>query len=136
MAASDPVPCFYIGQDYRWERPAEIRTRAQVRELRDLKLGEFREGGRIFLFFKRMKEVVKNVFDGPLGIGNLLPFAKPNNLGDKLHYAMPMANDCGMKRHGILGHTRQQDPGPNKLRTHLIHVSGRIAPELRALAAY
>lgn len=136
MAASDPVPCFYKGQNYRWERPAEICTRAKVREYKNQKRGVFVENGKIFLFFKSLQEAVQGFWDGPTGVGNLLPFAKPNNLGDKLHYAVPMANDCGMKRHGILGHTRRQAAGPNKLRTHLILVSDRIAPELRALAAY
>lgn len=121
MPASDPVPCFYTGQDYRWERPAEIRTRAEVRELKKQKLGKFVENGKIFLFFKALKEVMQNFFDGPMGIGNLLPFAKQNNYGDKLHYETPHAGDRGI----FARHHRK-----------LIHVSGRIAPELRALAAY
>lgn len=40
-------------------------------------------------------------WDGPLGVGNLLPFARLHNYGDKLHYEMPMANDVGMRRHGL-----------------------------------
>lgn len=31
--------------------------------------------------------------DGPLGVGNLLPFSKPHCYGDKLHYETPMAGD-------------------------------------------
>jgi hypothetical protein len=31
--------------------------------------------------------------DGPIGVGNVLPFARLHNYGDKLHYEMPMAGD-------------------------------------------
>lgn len=31
--------------------------------------------------------------NGPLGVGNVLPFSKPHCYGDKLHYEMPMAGD-------------------------------------------
>jgi hypothetical protein len=57
-------------------------------------------------------------FDGPLGIGNVLPFARLKNNGDKLHYEMPMAGDKGMRRHGL--YYRKDE-----LRTHAIHVSSR-----------
>jgi len=30
-------------------------------------------------------------FDGPIGVGNLLPFARLKNYGDKLHYELPPA---------------------------------------------
>ena len=33
------------------------------------------------------------LWDGPLGIGNLLPFAKPYSDGAKLHYEIPRAGD-------------------------------------------
>jgi len=40
------------------------------------------------------KEIQLMLFwDGPLGRGNVLPFAKPRSSGDKLHYEMPMAGD-------------------------------------------
>lgn len=94
MAASDPVPCYYTGQNYRWEKPAAIKPRSEVRRLKALKIGQFIENGKIFLFFKSICVAAKEkVWDGPLGVGNLLPFAKAHNYGDKLHYQMPMAGD-------------------------------------------
>jgi hypothetical protein len=49
-------------------------------------------------------------WDGLLGTGNVLPFAKPNNYGDKLHYEVPMAGDrTTFARH----------------RRHLLHPSSR-----------
>jgi hypothetical protein len=120
MAATDLVPCFYTGQDYRLERPVEVRTRAEVRELKAKKLGKFVDNGKLFLFFKTVAIRLNRFLDGPLGTGNLLPFAKPHNYGDRLHYEMPMAGD----RTTFARHRRK-----------LIHVSGRIAPELRFLSA-
>src|SRR5580658_2511457 len=76
MAATDLVPCFYTGQDYRWENPAEMHIRSQVREWKKAKRGTFADSGKIFVFFKRIEKVVLKVWDGPLGIGNLIPFAK------------------------------------------------------------
>ena len=100
MAATDLVPCFYTGQDYRWERPAKLVARAEVRQYKNFKLGKFVESGKIFLFFKRIEQSVKNLWDGPLGIGNILPFARLHNYGDKLHYEVPMAGDrSGFARH-------------------------------------
>jgi hypothetical protein len=58
-----------------------------------LKLGRFDQNGKIFLYFKAIVNAAKRVWDGPLGIGNVLPFAKAHNYGDKLHYEMPMAGD-------------------------------------------
>lgn len=57
-------------------------------------------------------------WDGPLGVGNLLPFARLKNYGDKLHYEMPHANDVGMRRHGLY---RRED----EIRSHTISVSHR-----------
>lgn len=57
-------------------------------------------------------------WDGPLGVGNLLPFARLHNYGDKLHYEMPMAGDVGMRRHGLY---RRDD----EIRSHTIPVSSR-----------
>lgn len=112
MAASDPVPCYYTGQNYRWEKPAKIHTRAEVRQLKKLKLGTFIENGRIFLFFKSLVAVVaERGWDGPLGRGLLIPFSKSRNYGDKLHYEAAMAGDGSWLR----GYTP---------RSH-IYVSGR-----------
>src|SRR5580692_7427138 len=97
MAATDLVPCFYTGQNYRWEKPADIKPRSEVRRLKNLKLGKFIENGKIFLFSKTAFVLIKeNVWDGPLGVGNLLPFARPHNYGEKLHYEIPMAGDRGV----------------------------------------
>jgi hypothetical protein len=67
-----------------------------------------------------IRDVIVGFWPGPLGVGNLIPFAKSSN-GDKLHYEVPHAGDRGIAaRH----------------RRKFIRVSGRLAPELRALAAY
>jgi hypothetical protein len=126
MPATDQVPCFYTGQDYRWERPAKIRTRAEVRKFRDAKLGEFREGGRVFLFFKSIATAEQSIdfWDKiPLGVGNLLPFAKPHSNGDKLHYEMPRAGDRGLRRHNL--YRRRDRHGKLCLDSKQIHVSSR-----------
>jgi len=107
MAATDLVPCYYTGQNYRSEIPAEVHPRAKVRDWKNRGLGKFIESGRIFLFAKRIAKVF---CDGVLGVGNLLPFAKFRSSGDKLHYEMPMA-----------GH---KTPYQRSLR-RLIHVSHR-----------
>ncbi len=93
MPATDLVPCFYTGQDFRWEKPAEFRVRAELHRLKKAKLGRFDQNGRIFLFFKAVKEALQRLWDGPLGVGNLFPFSKPHCYGDKLHYETPMAGD-------------------------------------------
>jgi len=96
MAATDLVPCFYTGQNYRLEKPAEVRLRSEVREFKKLKVGRFVENGTLFLFFRVRTKRVERVWDGPLGTGNLVPFAKEHNYGDKLHYEMPHAGDRGV----------------------------------------
>lgn len=93
MAATDLVPCFYTGQNYRCEKPIKVHTRAEVREFKKMKLGEFVEHGKLFLFFQKVAERLKQIWDGPLGVGNLLPFARPRSSGDKLHYEIPHAGD-------------------------------------------
>lgn len=93
MPLSDPVPCFYTGQNYRVEKPAKILTRAQAHEHKRQNLGKFIEHGKIFLLFQAVIEKVKQVFDGPLGIGNALPFSKPRSDGSPLHYEIPHAGD-------------------------------------------
>ena len=69
MAATDPVPCYYTGQNYRWERPAEIRTRAEVHQLKRLKLGQFVDSGKIFLFFQKVAEWATQNWNGRVGVG-------------------------------------------------------------------
>ncbi|HEX3941602.1 MAG TPA: hypothetical protein VHX11_08990 [Acidobacteriaceae bacterium] len=93
MAATDLVPCFYTGQNYHLERPAKVHTRAEVRTFKEKKLGKFIEHGKIFLFFQIVTSVAKQLWDGVLGVGNLLPFSKEKSTGDRLHYEMPHAGD-------------------------------------------
>jgi hypothetical protein len=78
-------------------------------------LGRFIDNGKAFLFYASVV-VEKKLWDGPMGVGNLLPFAKAHSLGDPLHYEMPMAGD----RTCFARHRRRR-----------IRVSGRLAPELR-----
>jgi hypothetical protein len=96
MAATDLVPCFYTGQNYRVEKPAELRPRSEVREFKNQKLGKFIENGTHFLFFRAMTKRVVRLWDGPIGVGNALPFARLHNYGDRLHYEMPHAGDRGV----------------------------------------
>jgi hypothetical protein len=93
MPSTDLVPCFYAGQ-HRWSSPpAKFQTRAELRQAKTLKLGQFVDDGRAFQFTKKHTMEASSTFDGPLGIGNLLPFARLKNLGEKLHYETPMAGD-------------------------------------------
>jgi hypothetical protein len=131
MAASDLVPCFYTGQNYLVEQPAELRLRAEVRKLKEKKLGKFVANGTLFLFSRAMKKRVSRFWDGPLGVGNLLPFAKAHNYGDKLHYEMPMAGDVGLRRHNL--YRRSNEKGVSELLSHQIRVSARSG--MRTLAA-
>ena len=56
---------------------------------------------RISKFLIKMRDQVEEIThqiiswftDGPLGVGNLLPFSKEKNYGDKLHYETAMAGD-------------------------------------------
>ena len=97
MAITDLVPCFYTGQNYRWEKPAKLLPRFELHEIKRMKLGKFIENGKVFLFLKQVIEVIRTPWnDGPLGRGNLIPFVKPHTSGDKLHYECPMAGDRGI----------------------------------------
>jgi hypothetical protein len=118
MAATDLVPCFYTGQNYRVEKPAELRLRSEVREFKNQKLGKFIENGTRFLYFRALTKRVVRLWDGPIGVGNALPFARLHNYGDKLHYEMPMANDIGLRRHNLYRRA-------GKLLSHRIRVSAR-----------
>lgn len=126
----DLVPCYYVGQDRLREQPAEVLPRADVRRYKALKLGKFVSSGKVFLFFAHVAGVAFRIaekisfWDGPVGVGNILPFAKPHNYGDKLHYDMPMAGDKGMRRHGLFSRANEETGIP-ELHTHQIHVSGR-----------
>jgi hypothetical protein len=122
MAATDLVPCFYTGQNYRAEKPAEILVRSKVREFKKLKLGKFVDNGTKFLFSHcRIKKAAYS--EGPIGRGNLIPFARTHTLGEPLHYAIPMAGDIGLRRHGLF--RRRNEAGVFHLHTHEIRVSAR-----------
>ncbi len=93
MPASDLVPCFYTGQSRLFEQPSEFLLRSKCHEMKKLDLGKFVDNGQVFQFKQKIEDKKKSFLDGPLGVGNLLPFAKAHNYGDKLHYEMPMAGD-------------------------------------------
>jgi hypothetical protein len=119
MAATDLVPCFYTGQNYRCELPAEMHPRAKVHEFRDRGVGKFADSGKVFVF---SKQFAGKFWDGPLGTGNLLPFgdrrSNPLIPPSKTHYEVPMAGDrTTFARH----------------RRHLIHVSSRSLFRVQAL---
>jgi hypothetical protein len=119
MPANDLVPCYYKGQLRRVEAPAEFRLRVDLHEMKAEKLGKFVDNGQVFLFEQVRVRRGKQLWDGLLTAANVLAFSHPRNpliAPDKLHYEMPMAGDrTTFARH----------------RRHLIHVSGRSAPELR-----
>lgn len=98
MAATDLVPCYYTGQRVGIEPPAESKPRYELREMKRQKLGEFVRNGKFFLFFKRMAAKITRLWDGPLGVGNALPFGRQTD-GGLLHYEMPHAGDIGLWRH-------------------------------------
>jgi len=93
---NDLVPCFYREQDAAREKPAQLLPREQVREFKKQLLGKFICHGRAFRFFQsipaELRQVGKVLWDGLLGTGNLIPFARvPNRLMHpaKLHYPVP-----------------------------------------------
>lgn len=62
------------------------------------------------------------LFNGPLGCGNLLPFAR-RTTGDPLHYSVPMAGDVGLRRHNLFRRTDKS--GVARLHGKLISASMR-----------
>lgn len=96
MQKSDKVPVFMTGMDTSWEKPAQIVTRGEARELKDQLLGKFENHGQTFRLFQTIKEALATYVDGPMGIGNLLPWAKvqnPNMAPEHLHYRIPAVAD-------------------------------------------
>lgn len=139
MPPSDLVPCFYTGQNYLRDQPAEKLPRAAVREYKRQKLGKFIASGKYFLFHARhvAKQVAAKLWDGPLGTGMALPFSKPRSSGDRLHYEIPMAGDVGIYRH-FSGYS-PDDAGILRLTRHKISVSHRVPDEVvaqQAVAAF
>jgi len=120
MPLTDLVPCFYTGQIRLIQRPAELRPRAELHKMKAWKLGKFVDNGKAFLFFKRIEQAAVNLWNGPLGIGNLIPFARLHNYGDKLHYWI---GPKGMKRHGL--YHRRDEKGAMRIHDHKIYVSSR-----------
>ncbi len=118
MPATDLVPCFYTGQDFRWEQPAEFRLRGDLHRIKKFKIGRFDQDGKIFLFFKRIETAARDMFYVPMSAKSILFFLKTRTDGTPLHYEMPHANDVGMRRHGLY---RRDD----EIRSHTISVSSR-----------
>jgi hypothetical protein len=91
MPATDLVPCFYTGQDFRWEQPAEFRLRSELHRIKKLKIGRFDQDGRIFLFARRIEAAARDIFSVPVSAKTVLTFLKTRTDGAKLHYEMPPA---------------------------------------------
>jgi len=72
---------------------------------------------------ERTAILISTYFDGPLGRGNLLPFARTHTLGDKLHYEIPRAGDTGIRRHNLF--RRRDDNGIPQLESKQLRVSSR-----------
>jgi hypothetical protein len=64
----------------------------------------------------------RSYYNGPLGRGNLLPFAR-RTTGDPLHYSVPMAGDVGLRRHNLFRRTDKS--GVARLHGKLISASTR-----------
>jgi hypothetical protein len=122
MASTDLVPCFYTGQNYRVEPPAQVLKRSEVRELKKQKIGKFIENGRLFLFFKALVKKAQRFFDGPLGVGNAMPFSRRTDPGQHFHYEIPRANDRGIRRWGFRSAASERN---EKLLTRTLRVSAR-----------
>ena len=121
MPATDLVPCFYTGQDFRWETPAEFRMRAELHKLKKQGLGRFDQKGKIFRFAQKIEQRVSRLWTGSPSANNLLHFVKTNCYGDKLHYEIPMFGDNDLlHRFGMY-----YDGETKKYVTRTVHVSSR-----------
>ena len=47
---------------------------------------------------RQAMELARALWDGPLGVGNALPFSRQSD-GSRLHYEIPHAGDKGLWRH-------------------------------------
>ncbi len=111
MAKSEKVPCFYAGQQDSYERPAKIVTRGEARLMKAAMKGKFENNGQIFRFSLAITERAKAFWDGPFGIGNLLPFSKQQNplmAPEHLHYSIPACGAHG--RHTSVRATNEARP--------------------------
>jgi hypothetical protein len=98
MSKSNEVPCYLTGQDSSWEKPIQVVSRADARGLKKLQLGKFENHGQTFRLYQIVAETVKAFIDGPLGVGNLLPWSKVQNYPqhpERLHYSTPACADRG-----------------------------------------
>lgn len=94
---------------YRFASKEHVRTGVRLRRY-------LRVPGRSMT----VQEIRPPDTDGALGVGNAIPFSHvPNPMiaPARLHYEIPHAGDLGLQRHF----------------RSLIQVSGRTAPEIRAL---
>ena len=89
MASSDVVRCFYTGQDSRCTKPVMLVSRNEAREFKLQGRGRFDDNGKIFRFSQMVRKVL---WDGPFGIGNVLPFTRVQNklrAPDSINYPIP-----------------------------------------------
>jgi hypothetical protein len=120
MPATDLVPCFYKGQNFRWEQPVEFRTRAELHRIKKLKVGRFDQNGKIFLFRQAVGNTAKRPLDSPATARTILCFMKAHQDGAKLHYDV---GPKGLKRHGL--YHRRDEYGAMQIHSHMIRVSSR-----------
>ena len=121
MPLTDLVPCFYAGQPRILSRPAKLMLRSNLHDMKKHKLGLFVDDGTAFQFTRKFTDAVRPLWDGLLGVGNLLPFARLHNYGDKLHY---WAGPQGLRFHGL--YQRRDENGVMQLHSHEIEVSSRL----------
>lgn len=91
-------------------------------------------GPRLARLIKETIAEIRAWIDGPLGIGNLLPFAKRRSDGSKLHYWI---GPQGLPFHGL--YQRRDDDGIMQVRRRELAVSRRVPDEValsQAVAAY
>lgn len=116
MPKTDLVPCFYLEQDETWETPAYLRLRSEVHQLKQAKLGKFINHGTAFRLFKNQTAAVRqSYFEGPLGIGNLLPFSRIPNGTEKHHYPVPACGDHRIQWMNSFIDTAVRRPSPTAM---------------------
>jgi hypothetical protein len=117
MASSDVVPCFYTGQD-KSTKPVMSVSRVEARVFKTQGRGRFDDNGKIFRFFEAVR---KALWDGPFGIGNVLPFTRVQNklrAPDSINYPIPCAG----------AHTRM-------LQVRLVNFVPELVPEVAIASA-
>lgn len=61
-------------------------------------------------------------YQGPLGVGNMMPYSARTDPSKHFHYEIPRANDRGIRRWGFRSAFSKRD---EKLKTRIIKVSAR-----------